>query len=282
MSGWKIDEILTLLAEAGRCALTLGEYPAADCKPDGSAVTAADRAIERNFAERFDHPERGIFLIGEETDPGRTDADCAAALAADRCYVIDPIDGTAPYIADVPLWGISLGLLRRGVMAEGAIYLPPLDEAFLSCRGTLWHVTGAATPAPDVRPFETRRGNPSRLLPVGVGQTAAKRWQFEFPNPLFAWSSAVGSCRALLRGQMLAYLMNSRIWDLAGAVPLLAAAGFTIRFADGKELDRDVAHGGDFLLSGPDRWRLREHTVAAPDPETAQMIWNQVKADPNE
>ena len=114
MSGWKIDEILTLLAEAGRCALTLGEYPAADCKSDGSAVTAADRAIERNFAERFDHPERGIFLIGEETDPGRTDTDCAAALAADRCYVIDPIDGTAPYIADVPLWGISLGLLRRG------------------------------------------------------------------------------------------------------------------------------------------------------------------------
>ena len=257
---------------AGAEKLTTAQIHAKSSPTD--LVTEVDRAVEEQLICEIRKRYPDHTILGEETGltraPGRFR------------WVIDPIDGTAPYIADVPLWGISLGLLRRGVMAEGAIYLPPLDEAFLSCRGTLWHVTGAATPAPDVRPFETRRGNPSRLLPVGVGQTAAKRWQFEFPNPLFAWSSAVGSCRALLRGQMLAYLMNSRIWDLAGAVPLLAAAGFTIRFADGKELDRDVAHGGDFLLSGPDRWRLREHTVAAPDPETAQMIWNQVKADPNE
>ncbi len=279
MSGWKIDEILILLAEAGRTALALGEAPPTELKSDYSVVTAADRAIERSFAERFNHPERGVFMIGEESDPARSDEFCSAALAAELCYVVDPIDGTAPYAAGVPLWGVSIGLLRKGVISEGAIYLPVQDEALLSCRGTLWRAAGLRTPEPEVRPFEACRAEYTAAVPIGVGQSAAKRWRFEFPNQLFAWSSAVGSCRALLEGRLFAYLMNSRLWDLAGALPLFAAAGFPVRFADGRDLDFDVARGGDFLLSGPNRWRLREHVIAAPTPEAAQTVWNQVKVD---
>ncbi|MBD3765356.1 MAG: hypothetical protein IE927_11695 [Rhodobacterales bacterium] len=72
--------------------------PDPETKPDRSLVTATDRAVEERLramiADRF--PDHG--LLGEEGQD--------VAPGADHVWVLDPIDGTAAFVAGVPLPGM--------------------------------------------------------------------------------------------------------------------------------------------------------------------------------
>ena len=152
MNRWKIDTVLALFREAGEIALRYYDDPPLEIKADHTPVTQADREIEALFAARFDRPAEALYLIGEETVDRRDEAYISAALAGE-CFVVDPIDGTAPYAAGVPLWGISLGYMRGGMLTEGAICLPARDEAFLTCRGSIFRARRVLSGAPEVEPF---------------------------------------------------------------------------------------------------------------------------------
>ena len=75
-------------------------------KGDGSPVTSVDKAAEMVIRAIIDelHPDHGIF--GEEY----------GASGADRefIWVIDPIDGTLPFLAGFPVFGTLLALLHNG------------------------------------------------------------------------------------------------------------------------------------------------------------------------
>ena len=73
MRNWKIDNILSLLKEAGALALASWSSPQVELKADQTVVTNADRAIEQRFAEAFDRPAAGSFMIGEESVGTRTE-----------------------------------------------------------------------------------------------------------------------------------------------------------------------------------------------------------------
>jgi myo-inositol-1(or 4)-monophosphatase len=86
--------------------------------------TEADRAVEQlvrqEIAERF-----GDAVIGEEYG-GR---------AANRVWVVDPIDGTAGYIHGTKRWCVSLAYVWRGEIEIGVIYAPADDRLFVAQRG---------------------------------------------------------------------------------------------------------------------------------------------------
>ena len=274
---WQIDAVLDLFRAAGEIALRNYGHPQIEVKSDHSAVTNADREIERLFASRLDRPAEGSRLLGEETIETRDEAYLAAALA-EECFILDPIDGTAPYAAGVPLWGVSLGLMREGSLVEGAIYLPVRDEAFLSCRGVILCARRVLSGSPEVEPFTPVKAEYTPAIPICVGQSAARSWEFAFPNQLFVWSACVAVYDGLLRGKIYGMIQFCKLWDMAGGFPLLKLAGFDARFADGRELGLDIVKEKSYLLSaGPHRWRQKEHVVIAPDRKGAEAIWNQVK-----
>ena len=271
---WKTDRILTLLKEAGAIALKYYDAPPTELKSDQSVVTCADREVETRLSMEFDRPESGIFMIGEETIAARSPEYLEAAFRG-TCYIVDPIDGTAPYTAQVPLWGISIGLMENGILNEGAIYLPVQDDALISCRGTLWRARNLQTDTPEVTLFEATRMADTPAGAIGVSQSCTKNWHVRFPNQAFAWSSCVGNYYTMLRGKTLGYLQNSKLWDCAGGFPLLWAANFSIRTRSGREITRDVAREFDFSETSK-RWRTNEALVIAPSPEIADHIWSQV------
>lgn len=277
MNHWKLDNIFECLRQAGAVALKFRCTADVALKPDHTVVTSADREIEAMLAAKFNRPEAGCYMIGEESV-----AECSEAYLQEAfrglCYIVDPIDGTAPYSADVPLWGISIGLMESGVLTEGAIYLPGPDEALISCRGTLWSARGLQGAAPEVTPFEAVRTPLDLAGHISVGQFAAKHWDIRLPNQIFAWSSCVGSGYYLLKGLLLAYMLRSKLWDLAGVMPLAKAAGFEARFPDGAPFDFRIASGGQFALdaAAPHRWRLNDYLTIAPDREAIDYIRNHV------
>jgi myo-inositol-1(or 4)-monophosphatase len=86
--------------------------------------TEADRAVEQlvrqEIAERF-----GDAVIGEEY----------GGDAADRVWVVDPIDGTAGYIHGTNRWCVSLAYVWNGEIEIGVIYAPADDRLFVAQRG---------------------------------------------------------------------------------------------------------------------------------------------------
>jgi myo-inositol-1(or 4)-monophosphatase len=94
----------------------------AEHKPDGSLVTDsdqwADEQIRSAIASRF--PDHGVLT--EET----------VHIFPDKewCWVIDPIDGTTNFTRGIPVWGISMGLLYRGMPVFGYVHFPILQQSF--------------------------------------------------------------------------------------------------------------------------------------------------------
>ncbi len=117
-----IAELRTWMYECGAIALRSFRNVVGHRKADKSWVTEADVEIERGLVERITarYPEHGI-LGEEQTRQG---------LDREFLWALDPLDGTALFVAGLPTWGISAGLLRHGVPYFGMIYFPLLEDCY--------------------------------------------------------------------------------------------------------------------------------------------------------
>ena len=171
MRNWKIDNILSLLKEAGALALASWSAPEVELKADQTVVTNADRAIEQRFAEAFDRPAAGSFMIGEESVGTRTEEYLDEALRG-ICHVVDPIDGTAPYSAHVPLWGISVGAFGLASFSNMEAMFGAASAALASVEAT----TLSGMPPGKESPAHTEEDTPdkvseetlSRAIAIGI------------------------------------------------------------------------------------------------------------------
>ena len=83
-------------------------------KADGSPVTDADLAVEKRLLE--------ILAVERPTDAILSE-ECGAIGSSDRRWVLDPLDGTAAFLADPAGWGTPIALDPGGGLVLGL--LPP-------------------------------------------------------------------------------------------------------------------------------------------------------------
>jgi myo-inositol-1(or 4)-monophosphatase len=269
---WDRQRIAELLAEAGRTALAHYDSPVWEYKSDRSIVTVADREIEGFFASVFDKPEDGTYLLGEETIGGKGDAYIEAALSH-TAYIVDPIDGTAPYSHHLSSWGISIGLMRKGVIEEGAVYLPVTGELYITERGSLYN--GIVREGNEgLRPYARPAFTLDDGAMISLSQGVCKRGTFSGRNPVVANGSCVFSLAYLVRGSFTAYIASVKLWDIAGSLPILYAAGFVVRGLSGREIGLAVNNETYELGagSGERRFKLKEIAICAPTPEAVAFV----------
>ena len=116
-----------LAREAGKLALSYlagGRKAESWQKTGGSPVTEADIAVNELCALRLREARPGYGWLSEET------ADNPAKRMKQRCWVVDPIDGTRAYIDGYPYWCIGLSVVEAGIPVAGVIYAPALDQLF--------------------------------------------------------------------------------------------------------------------------------------------------------
>ncbi|MDQ3653575.1 MAG: hypothetical protein M3457_00665 [Chloroflexota bacterium] len=106
-------ELETALEAGHRAATVILEFYEAQSaatytKGDGSPVTEADLASDRVIRETISNAFPGDALLTEE---GARDAD---RLTNDRCWIVDPIDGTAQYVARTGLFDVMIALCVDG------------------------------------------------------------------------------------------------------------------------------------------------------------------------
>jgi myo-inositol-1(or 4)-monophosphatase len=273
---WSVDRVCELISEAGRIALSFFEQPEIERKADFSVVTAADRAIEARLQQEFDHPEEGYFLIGEETIHLYDDAYFAEALRR-NCWVVDPIDGTAPYANRLPTWGVSIGYMEEGRLTQGALFLPRTGDLLITNGDEVLYERTSRDPKSwsfgALEPFDP---GPQPYTPSGMislPQEIRRKARFEGRNPFQANGSAVYSVVKLVLGGYLGYIARIKLWDLGASIPILLRLGYSIAMRDGTEMDERVIEEFWHLDPvSPRRWKSQDLLFIAKDPETIRFM----------
>jgi myo-inositol-1(or 4)-monophosphatase len=100
-----------------------GETVRVEHKPGAGPVTEADRAVNDILARLL--PVEGEGWLSEESrdDPAR--------LQKRRVWAVDPLDGTKEFVAGIPEWCVSVGLLEDGRPVAGGVANPATGEVFL-------------------------------------------------------------------------------------------------------------------------------------------------------
>ncbi len=209
--------------QAGEIALGHFNRVEPKCKDDRTLVTAADHEIEGFLTARLraTYPEHGI--IGEEG---------TREVHGEYVWAIDPLDGTRAFLAGLPIWGISIGLLWRGKPWLGIFYMPLLDEWYHSASpasGAFWNDQRIRCPPSD-------RWDENSLLCV----TSDAHWRYEinFSGITRALGSAAAHLCYVARGSAVATLLGDPgIWDIAAGAAILQAAGGSLRYLDGGHVE---------------------------------------------
>ena len=134
-----------LAQESGRLIMQYyGTHVQVIAKPDLSPVTIADRESEALMRRLIESHYPDHQVLGEEDG-------LSGKAGAEYQWVLDPIDGTRPFVHQVPLFGTLIGLLHRGEPVLGAIHIPPSGELLIGARG---HATTLNGRPVRVRPTE--------------------------------------------------------------------------------------------------------------------------------
>ncbi len=273
MNAWNIERLADLLAECGKIALKYYDNPPMEFKSDHSVVTAADKAIEKMLAAEFDKPEENTYMIGEETVETKDENYIQNALKG-TTWIVDPIDGTAPYSNHIPTWGVSIALMRNGKIIEGAIYLPVFNEIFISQENHVLYSNDFPN-SKELRALCPKLKSFNEAGMVSISQKVTKLGKFRLYNPVQAIGSCVYSLAGLANGQYMAYIATVKLWDIAGGLPILKKCGFQARLANGKDLGLDVSEEFYNLApNGQQRWQLKTHAAMAPDTNIIERIFS--------
>ncbi|MBI2900808.1 MAG: inositol monophosphatase [Planctomycetes bacterium] len=92
----------------------------------GNLVTEMDRASEAMILRAIRRAFPDHAIVAEES--GRH-------AGADVRWFVDPLDGTTNYAHGLPIYAVSIGFERGGVMEGGVVYHPPLDDLWWARRG---------------------------------------------------------------------------------------------------------------------------------------------------
>ena len=124
-------------------------------------VTDSDVRTERFVLDRIAEEFPGDSVISEETHPD--------ALEGERCWVLDPIDGTMNYARGIPFFGMQAAFMEDGVPRMSCIYLPVFDEMFVATDG------GALL---NGRPIRTADPRPLRQCLLSTGDFSRRAVEY--------------------------------------------------------------------------------------------------------
>lgn len=183
------------------------------------ADTAAQAVIMDLIRERFpDH-----VIVSEEREN-----DVVSGKAGVYTWVVDPLDGTTNYARRVPVFSVSIGVLRGGEPLVGVVHDPLLDQTFVVERGKGARVDGEPMRVSRVERFDHTvvgldwtRNNAGREQVLSCLREVAPRC-----GTIRVLGSAALGLTYVAAGWLDVYFhLSLQPWDAAAAMLLVAEAG---------------------------------------------------------
>lgn len=254
MDAMLISSVTEILREAAETVILPRFRALADGdvseKTPGEVVTVADREAEtlisRRLRDLLDAP-----VVGEEATAA--DPELLTALQnAPTAWLVDPLDGTANFVAGRPEYAVMAALIQSGETVASWVVRPATDDVYVAELGSgTWRngIRVHRTPAPT---------DPSRLHGAALTrflnddtkthvEAAARRFASIGPGTKCA---GVDYPRLLNGDQDFVLFHRTLPWDHAPGVLLLTEAGGTARHLDGTPYSPSVPKLG--LLNAAD------------------------------
>ncbi len=184
-------------------------------KQGGDPVTEADLAADRVLRDLL--PAAGDGWLSEET------TDDAARLECSRVWVVDPLDGTREFIAGIPEWCVSIGLVEDGEPVAGGIYNPVTEQMVIGSAGAGVTLNGKPVTVSNKQRLD------GCLVLASRSEVNRGEWDVYKDDPfdLKATGSVAFKFALVASGLCDATwtLVPKREWDVAAGVALVRAAG---------------------------------------------------------
>jgi histidinol-phosphatase len=209
-----------------------------ETKPDGSPVTEVDKLCETVIRDMLARQFPRDGFLGEESGEEKG--------SSGRRWIVDPLDGTRPYIRGLPTHSVLIALEDGDDLVVGCVHLPAMDRTYSAQKGNgaflnnsplrvsatsaLKNVMGSGLG------FVEKAGTPEgdRLL------SFMRRWEYAYGfMDVFTYG-----CIAEGKIDLCVNLLD-KPWDCAAAACVVSEAGG--RFSD--LAGAPSVHNGSIILS---------------------------------
>lgn len=231
------------LADAGRMIIREATRKPFEIirKGDGSPVTEVDKAVEDALRSLIGetYPSHGI--LGEERAASNPDAEFK--------WIIDPIDGTLPFLAGIPVFGTLIALVQGDAPIIGVIEMPMTGERWIGRKGLPTKCNGEPVRSRNCEDISQALMSTSNPDFYGEdSRPALKRVQ-----AASRWAVYGGSCMAYAQIATarvdLGIDVGFDIHDYLALVPVIRGAGGVITDWSGADL---TIHSGDRVIAAGD------------------------------
>jgi len=207
-------------------------------KPDHSPVSYIDRVCEDVIIDTLHKVFPNDGFLGEET--GETQGNSG------RTWIIDPLDGTRPYLKQIPTYSVLIALVEDNKPRVGVIHLPSLDEVYYAATGMGAYCNTKTIRVSNVKTLNQAYGSAFGHIPNL--QTPAAQATLQLMNQ---WRFAHGFMDAYTYGCIAsgrldaAISLTDKAWDCAPAACIISEAGGRYSDLQGNE----TIFGGNFVIS---------------------------------
>lgn len=232
-----------------------------ELKADGTMVTAADRAVETAIRDVLGAARPHDAVLGEEHGE-------SAGPDASRRWIIDPIDGTALFVAGDDRWLILIALEEDGEIVAGVAAHPAQGSVWWATRGGGAFegriIGGRVVAATPIRVAAEGPDEPagSRLAVVPEGWAPELVAPVKALTPALPW--AIHPALLVARGDLdIALQTGGQIWDFAATSLIVTEAGGSYSGVDGR---RRPGPGASVYARGEALRRSTLDVLAVSDP----------------
>lgn len=223
-------------------------------KKPGDLVTVADREAELELVRILSAADPGALVVGEEgvfCEPSRLDA----LPAAERAWVIDPVDGTRNFSRGSPDFAVMLAEVRRGETVRGWIWQPLHGRMYIAESGA--GVTCNGEPV--------RRTPVDRPVPLGATYVPLRGEDADLVEVRRSWGSCGIDYPKLIAGEVDFLTYRSMFpWDHLPGGLMVAEFGGRVTSEDGVEYRAGVIGRRLIAVMEPGIWpTVRDALVAA-------------------
>ncbi len=231
----------SIAVEAGALLLAIRARGTEQGKALGDA---GDREANTLILERLRAARPNDFILSEES------LDDTARCAAERVWIVDPLDGTRDYAEGLDDWAVHIGLAIGGRPIVGAVAVPTTGRVYTTAEGP--GITRACSVPPRMVVSRTR----ATEMVERVGQALA--------TTRVGMGSAGVKAMAVVDGRADIYLHDGGQyeWDNCAPAAVALAAGLHASRINGSPLVYNCANPllPDLLICRPE---LAEQVLAA-------------------
>ena len=227
------DEIIELVKSTK--SIIENESLKADVHMKGSAdfVTAVDISISNYLKEKLHelYPDIGFF---SEEEAGRLH---------EKCWILDPIDGTTNLVYGYNMSSVSLALYMEDKVVFGVVYNPFSEECYTAKHGEGAYLNGKAISV-------SKRTLSESIIEFGAGSTRKQEAEKSFKLGCEIFKRCVDIRRICSSALDLCFIAAGRIdgyfesklkpWDYAAGSLILSEAGGKTTDYDGNPIPMDV------------------------------------------